>query len=238
MGVSVKGDAMCYSPEADLVAGLVVGAIGIDALRHADDRRDLALAAVPLIFAAHQLIEAVAWWGLEGRIPSGVGDLAVTVFLVIALGVVPVVVPYSVWRSERVHQRQARMLPFIVLGMGVSVVLLVGLAANPHSAEIGGRYIDYRTNVPGENITAILYGVAVCVPLLMSSHRRLFVFGVANVAAVAILSILLSEGLISLWCIWAAAWSFMIAQHIRETSKTSSEHASTPITPSAGDLGD
>jgi len=63
MGVSEGGDVVCYSPEADLIAGLVVGAFGVDALRHADDRGEMALAAVPLVLAAHQLIEAVAWLG-------------------------------------------------------------------------------------------------------------------------------------------------------------------------------
>ena len=46
---------MCYSPEADVVAGLMVGAIGIDAVRHVDDRRYLPLAAVPLVLAAFSL---------------------------------------------------------------------------------------------------------------------------------------------------------------------------------------
>jgi len=63
---------VCYSLEADLIAGLVVGAVGIDAVRHVDDRRNLALAAVPLVLAAHLLVEAVAWWSLEGSVSGGV----------------------------------------------------------------------------------------------------------------------------------------------------------------------
>lgn len=215
---------MCYSPEADLIAGLVVGVVGIDAVRHADGRHDLALAAVPLVLATHQLIEAVAWWGLEGQVPPDVGNLAVSMYLVIALGVVPVIVPYAVMRSEPVHRRQVTMLPFVVLGMAVSIVLVLGLVTNPHSATIGGRFIAYETTTPGGGLTAGLYGVAVCVPFLMSSHRRLVIFGMANIPVLVLLSVLLSTGLISLWCIWAAIWSVVIARHLRESSATRPAH--------------
>ena len=76
---------MCYSPEADLMAGLVVGAIGIDALRHVKRREELALAALPLVLATHQAIEAFAWWGLEGKVSPTAGSAAVTVYLAVGL---------------------------------------------------------------------------------------------------------------------------------------------------------
>lgn len=227
--MSNPGYVVCYSPEADLIAGLVVGAVGLDALRHADGPRDRTLAVVPLVFAGHQLIEAVAWWGLQGRVSPDLGNLAVLAFLVIALGIVPVLVPYGVMRVEPIRHRQARMLPFVALGAGVSVALLFGLITNPYSAAIGGRYIAYDITTSGGDVTVALYGIAVCVPLLMSSHRRLLMFGVANVVALAVLSVLLSEGLISLWCVWAAVWSVVIARHIRETSNRQSSKPSSVI---------
>jgi len=211
---------VCFSPEADVIAGVVVGAVGIDALRRVDDRRYLALAAVPLVLAAHLLVEAVAWWGLEGSVSPAAGDLAVSVYLIIALGVVPVLVPYAVMRSESDSQRRKRMFPLVAVGIGVSIVLLFGMATNPHGATIGGRYLAYHTVDPGYGLTAGFYVVAVCVPFLMSSHRRLVIFGVANVVAFILLSVLMSRGLISLWCFWAAVSSVVIAQHIRETSTT------------------
>lgn len=49
---------MCLSGEVDLFAAFVIGAIGIDALRHVSRRRQLALAVIPLMFAFHQLMDA------------------------------------------------------------------------------------------------------------------------------------------------------------------------------------
>ncbi len=212
---------MCYSPEADLVAGLVVGAIGIDAFRRVDDRRDMALAAVPIVLAAHQLIEAVAWRGLQGRAPEAAGDLAVGAYLIIALGIVPILVPFAVLRTERDSRRRAAMIPLMLLGVGVSFVLLLSLVIAPYGASIGGRYIAYDVSVLGPGLTGAAYAIAVCAPLLLSSHRRLVVFGFANVPVVAALSLLLSSGLISLWCVWAAVSSLVVARHVRDQSPAS-----------------
>ena len=46
---------MCFSAEADLVTGIVVGAVGIDALRHVRKPHQIALAATPAIFALHEI---------------------------------------------------------------------------------------------------------------------------------------------------------------------------------------
>jgi len=215
---------MCYSPEADLIAGLVVGAVGVDAMRHVDDRRDLALAAIPLVLAMHQFIEAVAWWGLQGRVPEDVGEVAVGVYLVIALAIVPVLVPYAVWRAEPSRTRRAAMFPFVVLGVCVAAVMLGSMASNPYEATIGGRFIAYDVGAPEGGALAALYALSICTTLILSSHRKIVILGVLNVVAFTLLSWLLNEGVISLWCIWAAVWSVLIAQHLREVSR---EHSAT-----------
>ena len=86
---------MCLSAEVDLVAGLVIGAAGVDALRHAEDRKEIAVAALPVLLGAHQLIEAIAWWGLEDRVPAIAGNVAVWVYLLLAFGVLPIFVPLA-----------------------------------------------------------------------------------------------------------------------------------------------
>jgi hypothetical protein len=63
--------------------------------------------------------------------------------------------------------------------------------------------------------------IAVCSPLLLSTHRRLVVFGVVNIPIVVGLAALLSAGFISLWCVWAAVSSIVFTRHIRERSAKS-----------------
>jgi hypothetical protein len=207
---------MCFSPEVDLVAGVVFGAIGVDALAHTEDRRDLALASVPLVLAAHQLIESVVWSGLEGRWPSETTDVAIAAYLVIALGVVPALIPWAVMRTERDPRRRSMMVPFVMLGAVVAAVLIASLASAPYGATIGGRYIAYRLDVIGGGVTATAYAAAVLFPLLLSSSHRLVVFGALNALAFFALSMLLAIGLISLWCVWAAISSVVIVRYLRE----------------------
>lgn len=90
---------MCFSAEADVVAAVVVGGIGVDALRHVRHRREVLLGALPMVFAVHQLIEAFVWWGLDGRVDWEIGRAALWWYLAIAF-VLPVLVPLAVRAVE------------------------------------------------------------------------------------------------------------------------------------------
>jgi hypothetical protein len=209
---------MCYSAEADLVAGLVVGGTGIDALRHVRHKREYALAVLPVVFGVHQLIETFTWWGLDGRIPAIVGEAAMWAYLVIAF-LLPAFVPLAVALVERDPRRRRMTTPFIVLGVAVTGALMVGLFTGPVTAEIAGRYIAYDVSLDYGGQIVALYVAATCVPLLLSSRRSIVVFGILNLVAVTVLAWLLATGVISLWCAWAAVTSVVIALHLRTATE-------------------
>ena len=48
---------MCFSPQADFVAGAVVAGVGVETLRRVRFRRELVVGALPLLFGVHQLVE-------------------------------------------------------------------------------------------------------------------------------------------------------------------------------------
>lgn len=210
---------MCFSAEADLVAGVVVGGIGVHTLRQVRHQREVAVAALPVVFGAHQLIEAFTWWGLDGRVPAGLGDAATWVYLTIAF-VLPVLVPIAILFLEVDPRRRRMMLPFVALEIAVSAVLLTALYTGPVSAEIVGRTIAYYLDLEsGGQITA-LYVVATCGPLLLSGRKRIVVFGTLNLIAVTVLAWLMATRVISLWCAWAAVTSIMIVIHLRTGEPT------------------
>ena len=218
---------MCFSAEADLLSGVVLSGVGVDALRHLPHRRYLPLAVLPLLFGVHQLIEAFAWWGLEGRVPPEVGRAAVWAYLAIAFLVLPPLVPTAMLSAEGDPRRRRRLMPLVVLGLAVAAALVPGLIDDRAGAEVACRYIAYDAGVPYAGFLLPFYVAATCGPMLLSGNRSFVVFGVANLAAVGMLSWLLAGGVISLWCAWAAVASVIIARHLRVEAPRESRTAAT-----------
>lgn len=207
---------MCFSAQADLVGGLVVGAIGIDVVRHVDRRREVrALAALPLVLAVHQLTEAFVWWGLEGHVAASVGDTAKVAYLVIAFIVVPVYVPMAIWALEPRGPRRLAMLPFIALGATVAAVLGAAMIRGPVTADMARFHISYGIDLRAGGLIVGAYVVATCGAAILSGFRPVAVFGIVNLIAVAVLARLAVDGFASLWCGWAALTSGAIALYLR-----------------------
>ena len=129
---------MCFSPQADVVGGLLIGAIGVDAVRHIGQRREfIALAWIPVLLGAHQFIEALVWLWLQGHVPRGIGHVALWAYLLIAFVVLPVFVPLAVIALEPTRRRKQMMAPFAVLGTVVAVTLSRGDGPRPGRREAG-----------------------------------------------------------------------------------------------------
>jgi hypothetical protein len=208
---------VCFSAEADLVGGLIVGAVGIDAMRHARRPHERLLATLPLVFAAHQLIESVVWWGLEGRVDDTVWHAARWLYLAIAFGLLPVLAPIAVGGIERVTHR-AHTAGFAALGAVVATVLMYSIIRGPVTAVVEGRHIAYTVELWHGWLIVFGYVVATCGSLLISSHPHVRWFGIANLVAVVFLAWLDQSAFISLWCAWAAVTSIAIAVHLRFVS--------------------
>ena len=208
---------MCLSAEVDLVAGVVVGGIGIHALRRVSEPGQKWLASIPLVLGVHQLVEAVVWWGLEGRFSETVWRFAAWWYLAIAFGVLPVLVPIAVGALEPVSNRR-RVSVFVAIGAAVSSVLMYAVVRGPVEATIEGRHISYAVDLWRGQLIVLLYVVATCGSLLVSQHRHVQWFGIINLVAVAVLAWVDQNAFISLWCGWAAVTSVAIAVHLGATN--------------------
>ena len=207
---------MCFSPQGDLAGGIVVVAIGVDALRHVKGRSEyVALAALPIVLGLHQVDEAFVWWGLQGHVARGIGQLAMWIYLVVALVVLPILVPMLVTFLEPSPRRRWRIVPFTVVGVVAAAVLLEAMLVGHPSARLARYHLAYTIGLRHGILVIGLYIVATCGPLLVSGYRSFFWFGVANVGAVVTLALLCADGFTSLWCFYAALVSGAIALHLR-----------------------
>ena len=83
----------------------------------------------------------------------------------------------------------------------------IEVVAHPHALS----YVAQLTN--GELWTA-LYIVAVIGPSLLSGYPTLVAFGVLNLVGLTTVALVYAEAFTSLWCVWAALTSVLIAVHM------------------------
>ena len=207
---------MCFSPEGDLVGGIVVTGIGVDALRHLRHRHDhLALATLPLLLGAHQIDESFVWWGLRGDVPHELGRVAMWAYLVVALVVLPVLVPVVIMLLEPTARRRLGIAPFVALGTAVSALLLDTMLRHHPTVAEGSYHLAYSIGLQHGTVVIGLYVVATCGPLLASGYRHIVLFGMGNAVAVVVLARLSADGFASLWCFYAAITCGAILLHMR-----------------------
>jgi hypothetical protein len=207
---------VCFSAEADFVSGAVIGTVGVMTLTEVEDRRELPLALLPLAFALHQITEGFVWLGLEGKISNGIGDAAMYGYVFYAWALLPFFAPFAVMLVEPVRRRRQVMGALVVVGALVGLYLLEAVISSPITAHIVDDTIDYRGVGDSGNLVTTLYVVATCGTFLLSSQRRVVWFGVANLAAVALIAWHQASALTSLWCIWGAIVSVLIYLQFRD----------------------
>ncbi len=227
---------MCFSATADLVMGAGVIAVGVDAMRHVRVPQHRWVAALPLVLGTHQLIEALVWRGLSGDVRESVWRAAMWVYLTMAFGLVPILVPAAVGALEPVVHRR-RMLFFTLLGTVVAVLLMSAVVRGPIEAAIEVRHISYTVDLWHGGLLVFLYVIATCGSLLASSHRAVRWFGAANMVAVLVLAWLYETAFISLWCAWAAITSISIALWLRAGAGDGRPSRATDDMPSGDSIG-
>ena len=210
---------MCFSAEADFVSGAVIGAIGVGALHEVRDRRQLPIAALPLTFAVHQATQGVVWLGLDGHVNAATRDLALDAYLLVAWVLLPILAPIAMMLVEPDGPRRRCMAVLAGLGALVGMWLLWPLLTGSVSAHAAGHTIHYDGAGAHAQVVTVFYVIATCGSFLLSSLRRVRIFGVANLLGVGIVVWIESSALTSVWCTWAAIVSVLIYLELRATGR-------------------
>jgi hypothetical protein len=215
---------VCFSPQADFVAGAVIAGVGVETLRRVRARNELIVGALPLLFGVHQLVEAFVWLGLRGQVSPGLGDAAKQIYILYAHVVLPVIVPLGFMLLEPDARRSRVMLVMTYLGALLAVYLLWQVTAYPVGAHVEARCIDYTTHTPNDAIIGLLYIAVTCGPALISSRRYLRWFGLVSLVGAIVTAAVRVDELTSLWCVYVATVSVLILEHFRR-QRASEVHA-------------
>ena len=201
---------MCFSATADFTGSVVLGAIGVATLREVKDRRELLLAAMPCLFALHEFIEGFVWLGLEGTVSQQLGHNAGAAYMLFAQGLLPFLLPLSVFLIEPTRRQRRRMLGFVILGGLLALYLTWGLIAYPLSISMRAHSMMYVNVITNTTLVAVLYVVATCGSLFFSGFRQLVQLAWANLAGLLVVMVVKRYAFTSVWCAYAAVVSVVI----------------------------
>lgn len=219
---------MCFSMTADLVAGTALVPVAALSLREVRHRRELPFALLPTVFAVHQFIEAAVWAHQDRELSAGVAHLAVLAYLLIALPLLPTLIPLAVLLLEP-HGARLRVAPFVLLGAVVSAYLAFAVLAYPVEVTRHRHALDYHTGIAHGGVWATLYVVAVIGPALLSGYRSIVAFGAVNLVGLAVVAVLYTKAFASLWCIYAAAASVLVLLHMVRRRRLPDPHQGKPF---------
>jgi len=201
---------MCFSATANFVGSGVLGAVGVVTLTKVKHRRELLFAALPVLFAIHQFIEGFVWLGLDGALSPVVAHDMGAAFMLYAQGLLPFLLPLSVFLFEPTAKSRRNMLPFLILGGATTLYILWALTAFPLELYVRGNSIVYINQATDNTAVALFYVIATCGSLFFSKIKMMVIFGAANLAILLVVMEVKRYAFTSLWCAYAAVASAII----------------------------
>jgi hypothetical protein len=209
---------MCFSAVANFAGSGVLAGIGVATLVKVKHRRELLFASLPVLFAIHQFTEGFVWLGLDGILSPQVTHDMGAAFMLYAQGLLPFLLPLSVFLFEPTGPSRKRMVPFLILGTLTTLYILWALTAFPTEISVFGNSIVYTNQATNNTYVAVFYVISTCGSLLFSKVKDMVIFGIANVIILLAVMAVKRYAFTSLWCAYAAVASIIILAYFWRSS--------------------
>jgi hypothetical protein len=215
---------MCFSASVSYSATAVLVTTGLYAVRQA---RRLPVpywmwAAIPVFFGIQQAFEGLVWQMLDAgdagaAVPYALGFHFFSHFLWLWW------LPLCSYLVEPGKIRKRVIGGCALFGAFAGTLVYSVMLFHPEwmSVAVRGHSIYYSFSVPYRSsihlpITpAALYALTVLVPLLLSSHKQIRIFGVLVALSMLLASETYSAAYVSVWCFFAAVLSLYLVYMIR-----------------------
>ena len=211
---------MCFSAEVSFGASAVILSIGAVAIKKSSTIQQKTFCCIPLIFSIQQFAEGILWLSLSHKVSSQWSSIATYVFLVFAQVVWPTFVPLAMILLEKEKRRKKILKVLLGLGVIVSSYLLYCLLFYKVEASISCSHIKYDVDFPihVKNL-GILYFIATVFSPIISSIKKLRLFGCVLFLSYLVTRIFYEYYLISVWCFFAAIISGVALSVIIDLNK-------------------
>lgn len=213
---------MCFSAGASFTASTILLGIGVASLYKAQSAPQKVLACIPLFFAIQQFIEGVLWLSLMHTINPQWQQPAMYAFLVFALVIWPMFVPFSMLLLEKEAMRKKILLPLSGAGVLLSIYLLYCLISYPANVTASHHHILYDFDFPYAHkwYSGLIYFIPTVIAPFVSSIKRIRLIAVAIVLSYLASRIFYGEYVISIWCYFAAIISIIVLTVIISLNKS------------------
>ena len=206
---------MCFSAGASFGASALLGVVGAVTITKAKTTPQRLFATIPFVFSVQQLSEGMLWLSLKNPgLEAGQSFFTYT-FLVFAMMVWPVWIPFTIRLLEK-DERTKRIMS-ILIGIGIVVFVGIGciLLVYPVHVMASHHHLHYRFDFPPQVKNLIwlfnlLYFIATILAPFISGIKRMKWLGVIFLASYLFAIIFYKGFVVSVWCYFAAILSIVV----------------------------
>jgi len=206
---------MCFSAGASFGASAVLSIIGAAAIIKARSVPQALFAGIPMIFSIQQLAEGMLWLSLKDPQNAAWQPFVTYTFLVFALVVWPIWIPFTIRRLEKDVKRKKILSLLLFTGMIVSAGTTCALLFYSVKVTPADHHLHYDLGIPAgtENLLklfTLLYFATTIISTFVSSVKRMKWLGIVFLLSYMFTVIFYSGSIVSVWCYFAALLSIVV----------------------------
>ncbi|MBU0632469.1 hypothetical protein KKA17_07480 [bacterium] len=197
----------------NFIFSFIIGVVGIRTLRKVSSPNEVVFASLPLLFALHEFTQGFVWLGVYGYIGPRALDMAESIFVFYAQGLLQFLVPLAIWLIEPKGMRKNIIAVLMFMGAILSLYTLWGLSIQPTSVTIKNHLLSYLNPSTDNHLVGVIYVITTCGALLLSRDISIRLFGWLNLIGINLVFWITPYALTSLWCLYAAIVSMILYLH-------------------------
>ncbi len=189
---------------------IVVGIVGIMTLRRVSTPNELVFASLPLLFALHEFTQGFVWLGVYGLIEARALEIAESIYIFYAYGLLPFIIPLAIWLIEPKGRRRDLIALLMMMGALLSVYTMWGFSVKHATVSIKDGFLYYLNPMTDYVWVAVLYILTTGGSLILSRNITIQLFGWLNILGINLIYWFQPDALTSIWCLYAAIVSMVL----------------------------
>lgn len=179
-------------------------------LRRVSTPNEVVFASLPLLFAMHEFTQGFVWLGVYGLIEARALEIAESIYIFYAQGLLQFIIPLAIWLIEPKGRRRDLIAILMFLGAILSIYTMRGLSVEPTTVSLTDGLLYYVNPTTNYHWVAFVYILTTGGSLILSKNIAIQLFGWLNILGINMVYWYNPDALTSLWCLYAAVVSTIL----------------------------